>query len=61
MILRSRLMPVLILAIGWCCIGFGNLELLSIQMLTNHDRIVYITMIGRHSLPLNFVKVFMPF
>ena len=54
-------MPVLILATGWCCTGFGNLlELLSIQMLTNHDRIVYITMIGRHSLLLDFVKVFMP-
>ncbi len=61
MILCLRLMPVLILATGWCCTGFGNLELLSIQMLTNHDRIVYITMIGRHSLLLDFVNVFMPF
>jgi len=55
-------MPVLILATGWCYTGFGNLlELLSIQMLTNHDRIVYIAMIGRHSLLLDFVKVFMSF
>lgn len=54
-------MPVLILAIGWCCTGFANLEIPSIKMLTNHDRIAYFTIIGRHSLPFNFVDVFMPF